>query len=934
MKQKYFYLFAILCICGMSFLSHAVAQEASKPILLMGTGYSSYERKAIIQDILEPNELTFEEGDEFTSAEVWKNYSLIIVTHGFPKLNENEIGWIQDYVKEGGKVLLTGPVLASLRELKPANRDWLGAEGYQIAKGADFVISNEGTKFVDNAATAQGIFGVANSYAPAKLGTAKSLVLRGSAPILFSNNYGKGEVWFAGLEYFRILNTRKDQKEKMLVGAPARELLEKLILQGGAQKKSEQIASALKTLGARSPIVWRRDFASARGAAFAVLPYPQKGEELNHIHLDLGENEWESMPFYLTNGDADNKFAISISDLISTETKTKIPASAIRLRVQGLAAPQLTVGPFWLLDVPRHDAPGKSTFDFPLQNNTSNTIWLTLNTIDILPGEYQGKISFSNPAMKSIDFQIKVWPVRLPGREYFETEATYNWNSLLNGEKGKTYNFPDPPGNMKSFDQHVSDLAEHYIDYNEDGSWLNNYGGSISLKNVKLKGTEIKLEDAMAKGLIKENALPQLDFSYFDPFVEKPLLAVMPYFHFNFKNYPKDWLSYARAISGDKELAPDSPQHLAIKRWLLGQIVDYLHSKGITKIVSFIADEIPPDEIPDVLERAKLMHEFGISVEFTATGQTGQKREYISQLNPAIDRWIWNTGVMPQAKAIVKTNSPIDATDTQYNYTADWHRAPYVFNRTRGAFCAYNQLDGWFIHGYLRWYPNGGAVYKTPEGPIDTEGWEGARDGIEDARYWKRAQLLLQAAKGKPQFATKVTQIEEQMKNWVSPNSNALVQLKDASYSIYNFQSPVSSYARLQTLKHQLLESLVWLQQNVPTAFSLNYAGLKLVDSGKSQVQIIGNTTAAAAMTKVFSARGLPTITSQPTGKFKIAFGTSAKLKVLLGNDFITESPTNGDYQIVVKGNTIAVTGGDENGLIIGAHVLGNVIEAIEEPRA
>src|SRR6185312_1796661 len=121
----------------------------------------------------------------------------------------------------------------------------------------------------------------------------------------------------------------------------------------------------------------------------------------------------------------------------------------------------------------------------------------------------------------------------------------------------------------------------------------------------------------------------------------------------------------------------------------------------------------------------------------------------------------------------------------------------------------------------------GGAVYNTPDGPIDTEGWEGARDGIEDARYWKRAQFLLNAAKQKPQFAAKVAQIEQQMADWVSSNSNALVQLKDASYSIYNFQSPSSSYDHLQTLKRQLLESLVWLQQNVPTTFSLNYAGLK-----------------------------------------------------------------------------------------------------------
>jgi hypothetical protein len=422
--------------------------------------------------------------------------------------------------------------------------------------------------------------------------------------------------------------------------------------------------------------------------------------------------------------------------------------------------------------------------------------------------------------------------------------------------------------------------------------------------------------------------LPDLDFSYFDPFVETPLLAGMPYFNFNFKNYPKDWLSYAKAITGDKNLAANSPQHLAIKRWLLGQIVHYLHRKGITKIVCFIADEIDPDKIPDVLQRAALLHEFGIRVEFTATGQTGQKREYISQLNPAIDRWIWNTGVLTQAKQILKTGSPIDATDKQFNYVADWHRAPYVFNRERGIFCAYHQLDGLFIHGYLRWYPNGGAVFNAPDGPIDTEGWEGARDGIEDARYWKRAQFLLNLAKQKPQFATKVAEIEQQMASWVSPDSNALVQLKDASYSIYQFQSPASSYNHLQTLKRQLLESLAWLQQNVPTTFSLNYASLQLMDAGKSQVQLDGKVAAITAFNKVLLSRNLSEIASQNAGKIKIVFGTVEQVKVLLGNDFA--APATGDYQIIIKGNTVIVAGGDEAGLIIGAQVLGNVIEATE----
>jgi hypothetical protein len=903
------------------------AQDVSKPILLMGTGYSEHERKALIKDLLEPNELTFEDGDEFTSAELWKSYSLVIVTHGLPALNEREIGWIQEYVKEGGRLLLTGPVLSSLRDVKAADRDWLGAEGYRVARGEEFVVTDEGKKLVPDAATAKAIFGPANSYAPARLTTAQPLVSKGESVVLFRNTYGKGEVWFAGLEYFRILNTEKLADAKVRVGQPARELLEKLILQGGAQKKSERIGAGLKAYGGSTPVVWRRDFSHARGAAFAAPPFPQKGDELQTIRLDLGRNEWETTPFYLSSPRADAGFSIAVGDLVSAGGQVKIPASALRLRVQGVAAPQLTVGPFWLLDLPRQDAAGKSTFSAPLEANTSNTFWLTLNTHGLAPGEYRGQIRFSDAAMAPLDLQLKVWPVRLPGREYFEAEATYLWNSLMNGEKGKSYNFPDPPGDMKPFEKHIADLAAHHISFNSDSSWTNRYGRSISLKNVRLRASGVLFEDAIKQGLVKENALPELDFSYFNPFIETPLLAGMPYFHFNFKNLPKDWLGYAQEITGDKNLAPDSPRHVAVKRWLLGEIVKYLRGKGITKIVSFIADEIPPEEIPDVLARAQLLHEFGIRVEFTATGHVGQSREHIAALNPAIDRWIWNTVILPQAKQILKTDSPIDKTDTQWNYVADWHRAPYVFNRTRGAFCAYHQLDGLFIHGYLRWYPNGGAVWKTDDGPIDTEGWEGARDGIEDARYWKRAQFLLKTAKKNPMLAAEAAKIEKQMARWVAPDAAALVNLQDAAYSIYKFQNPVSSYANLQTLKRELLESLAWLEEKVPTMTTLEYSGLTLIEAGKPAAQLVGNAEAMAAFHKVLSERGLPQLSTN-SAENKIAFGTRAELETILGKEFLGEvAPRAGNYQVVVKNKTVAVVGGDAAGVLRGAQILGRLVE-------
>lgn len=927
-------------ICGLVLLCQGIgtAQDAAKPVLLMGSGYSKHERSAIIKNILEPNEITFEDGDAFVSAELWEGYSLVIVTHGFPKLDEREIGWIQNYVQNGGKLLITTTALSSLRDLKGQDRDWVGSEGYHVVRGnnSEFGLAGEAAKaLVPDLETAKLVFGLTPSSAPNKLTTGQPVITRDGDAIVYRNGYGKGEVWFVGFEYFRVINTQKLADAKERAGKAPRDFLERLILQGGVQKKSERIAAGLQALGVNVPVAWRRDFAHARGASFAEPPYPEKDEMVEALRLELGQNEWESVPFNLSSAKADPKFTVSVSGLATADGSHKIAASALRLRVQGVAASHLTVGPFWLLDPVRRDTAAASIFEVPLKANESTTLWLTFNTQDVAPGLYRGQVRFSQAAMKPLELQVQVWPVKLPGREYFQAEATFLWNSLMNGEEGKSYNFPDPPGDMEPFKRHITNLAQHHITINLDNSWTNRYGGSVSLKNARVKDSGVRLEDAIKQGLIKENALPALDLSYFDPFVEIPIQAGMPSFHFNFKNFDGTWIDYSRAITGEKTLAADSPRHAAIKRWIFGEIVGYLRGKGITEIICFIADEIPPDEIPDVLHRAQMLHDFGIRIEFTATGHTGQSREHIKALNPVIDRWIWNAVVMPQAKAIVNAaDSPIDKTDHQFTYVADWHRAPYVFNRTRGAFCAYHELDGFFIHGYLRWYPNGGAVWKTPQGPIDTEGWEGARDGIEDARYWKRAQFLLAAAKKNPALTGRAARIEQQMARWVAADANALVELKDAAYSIYKYQSPVSSYVRLQTLKRELLESLQWLQENVPTVYGVAYAGQKLHSAGKSQVQLLGSATAIAKLNETLAARECPELVSNPAGTSRLALGSREELQPLLGNEFVASAtPRAGDYQVVVKGNTIAVVGGDEAGLQKGAQLLGQLMERTEEAR-
>ncbi len=907
---------------------------AGKPILLIGGKYGHYDRDAIRDEILVPRKLTYEDGGDWNSAENWKNYSLVILANSFPEtVSDQEHGWIRDYLTNGGRLLMLGPTLVQLRQRANAPLDWLGAGGYQLVKEGAISVTPAGAKYAEDAKGAVALLEAANVAGPQKLSTAQPLIVRGDTSIAFRNVFGKGEVFYFGFDYFRLALTIKDKAQKAAARAPVRQILEKLIMVGDTQTKTDAIARGLREYGAAQPVVWRRDFAGARGAEYASPPYPKHGEGLQHLHLDLGIGEWESIPLYVSSPVPAPNFEVRIDDLKDkTGGRNIVPASSLHLRMQGLARADLTVGPYWLLDLTRRDATGNSTWRAPLQAAFSQTLWLTLSTAGLPAGLYETSIQFKNPDIPAVQLEIKVWPVSLPGREYFEAEATSLWNGLLTAPGQPNYSYPDPPMNLARFDLHIADLSAHHIAFNMDSSWINPYGRSFSLKNVRLRENSAPFETACKQGLIKEDKLPELDFSYFDPFVENAVVSGLPYFHFNFKNLPGNWLAYAKEITGDANLEPDSPRHEKIKKWLLSQCVQYLRSKGIQKIVAFLADEIPPDKIPDATRRARLLHECGIRVEFSATGQTGQSREYIAQMNPAIDRWIWNVAVLPQAKALVRSaNAPVDKSDEEYTYVADWHRASYVFNRSRGPFCAWNDLDGLFIHGYLRWYPNGGAVFSGPDGPIDTEGWEGARDGIEDARYWKRLAFLLAAAKKRPDLSAGVKTIEEKMARWVAASPQSLVRLEDRTYHIYRFQEPVSSYEALQRLKTELLESLSWLQEKVSTRSTLQYAGQPLVHGGKIVADLKGDPAAVKALQTVLAHRLEEPLSPASTTNTRVVLGTRTQVELSAPETAKTmTSPKAGHFSIGASGAVIVVCGGDAEGLTKGAQALAVLCERSE----
>ncbi len=854
------------------------APDPAKPVLIFGVKYGQLERQAIIKDVLNPAKLSYDDGEDFVSAETWPAFSCVIVCDEAPALKDpRELQWVRDYVFSGGRLILIGTALSTWRDSKPDDLTWLGSKGISSGAAGDpsFGSSTLAADLLPADETARRNIAQAltGSTHPTQLQGAKPLILLNGKPVAFANTWGSGQVIHIGRELFRARTADAKDKDRAASDALARWVTQ--LLQGkDAITWQETIKQGLARQNITGPTAWFRDPATAgRGATYFPVPYPSTpAERTPGIDLDMGMSEFESFPLYVSTPVPAPSFAVTVSDLKGSSGV--IPAGKVRVRIQGLAKPSLTVGTYWLLDA---ENPGQ----FPLEENTTSTFWFTLDTRGVAPGDYQGQITLGG---QSVPLKLKVWPVNLPGLEYFEAQATSMWKSI--GGDVRTL-AKDGPEDLTVFNRHLDNLADHHISYNTDVYWV-----LANFSYARLRADGQPLAQAIKDGKVSIDALPDLDLTALNPYVDAAALRGMPYFHALLKNLSDDWISIARGITRGK-LENNSPEHQKIKAWLLRQIALYLSERGIRRTVSFIADEIAPSEIHDVNDRSALLNAAGIKPMLTVTGMVGKRPEMIAQLRSSIGVWIWNQQIMPDALGYVRQNpQTIKPGDLMYTYTADWHQPSYAINRQRGAYYASLGLNGWFIHGYLRWYPNGGGVFAGPNGPIDTEGWEGARDGIEDARYYARLAFLIDLLSKNPKTAAKAKELDAQLKSLFQPSDSALVTLKSRT-TRYNvpayggqwtatWEIPRSNLQNLRTLKRILLQGITDLQQSAPlagAAFGTNIIAVR----GVFTAHVAGQPDAAKELTAAACARmnlkQLSAPTPAPTSQ--IVIGSEADSPVI-----------------------------------------------------
>ncbi|MFC1765120.1 hypothetical protein ACFL6U_23990, partial [Planctomycetota bacterium] len=270
---------------------------------------------------------------------------------------------------------------------------------------------------------------------------------------------------------------------------------------------------------------------------------------------------------------------------------------------------------------------------------------------------------------------------------------------------------------------------------------------------VKIAGTDQTLQAAGQAGIIDINTLPDLDFSFFDPWIAGAAQRGMTHLNMTVRQrLTGEDRAFVEAVLGN-ELVCSDELTWQVLMWLYSQFRDYTISRGMTETWACIGlIELAPADIPEYLQAASRFQAIGYRTYTNKTCSVSQNATWLNQLNDQSDAWYmniwWTQGFLKLTRpAQGKAAVPLDEAD-QFCYNEyGTYRTPYEEGRRTAWRCLAIGAHGYKWHRY--WYPNtkDKVVWYDPEKEciIHSPTWHGLRDGNEDAAYYHMLQQRLQA---------------------------------------------------------------------------------------------------------------------------------------------------------------------------------------------
>jgi len=353
-----------------------------------------------------------------------------------------------------------------------------------------------------------------------------------------------------------------------------------------------------RALYAPTPQELTRGFVAVQGSG------PEPHLRLNKLEVDLGRQERDLVPLTLA--------PLSEQDTVS-------------IQVTGSGAKLCKV----LVEKDYQLHPGVQT---PLDVNSPTQFWLEVNSGNLNHGSYDlmVRLSSSHGTELEIPGTVTIHDVVLPQRRTIRMKP-FSWMVSLSGVD------IHKPETRKRLEVFLDDMAALRITVCD---WVYMYNPANVLHQVKIAGTDQTLHAAGQAGIININNLPDLDFSFFDPWIAGAVKHDITQLEIHVRTYITEHeRAFVKGVLGNDIVCSDEITWKMLM-WLHSQFRDYVQSSGMTETWARIVHESPsPETIPDYVQTARRYQKIGYRTYTENIDGFARNATWLNQLNAQSDSW-------------------------------------------------------------------------------------------------------------------------------------------------------------------------------------------------------------------------------------------------------------------------------------------------------
>lgn len=260
-------------------------------------------------------------------------------------------------------------------------------------------------------------------------------------------------------------------------------------------------------------------------------------------------------------------------------------------------------------------------------------LWLRIHSGDKAPGQYAIPLNVRiSDAPLPLTVNLHIWPISLANAPRpFHVRGYWSLPSITGGYEVNEQSLRRLEVLLRAYAELGGDVFDWSVNWPQ------------VLPHVKLAGSGQNLAQLAktAPQQIDLDHLPDLDFSYYDPWFEVArrhgltrLEAHMP----GPDSEGIDWRLLDPAV-GKGRVKAGTPQARNVIAWLYRQFKRHLETRGFSGFFCKIDDEIPPEQIPSYLMAAAVGREAGWRPFTTITGMISRTAEHLNAMNPLCEQW-------------------------------------------------------------------------------------------------------------------------------------------------------------------------------------------------------------------------------------------------------------------------------------------------------